>query len=205
VRRFVFDLPWNAANMVLAGAALDQAGRKSAAGCFEAGCQLCFSAQWVLVEAGVSDVFVVCCVQYARALRVGPAEQEDVDVGPVVSRASADRIMGLVDDALSTGAQALLAPKREGLLISPVIPGGLTPSARLWHEEVFGPVAVLIKADSPAHAIDIANASPFGLQSAVFTSSLKQAFTFSERPEVRALWVNEASRFRLDMYPFGGM
>ncbi|MFA7680641.1 MAG: aldehyde dehydrogenase family protein [Pigmentiphaga sp.] len=205
VRRFVSELGSNAANVVLADADLDEAARKIAAASFEASGQQCISAQRVIVEAAVYDDFVERFVQYARALRVGPADQEDVDVGPVVSRASADRIMGLVDDALSTGAQALLAPKREGLLISPVILGGLTPSARLWHEEVFGPVAVLIKADSPAQALDIANDSPFGLQAAVFTSSLKQAFTFSERLEVGALWVNEASRFRLDMYPFGGM
>ena len=77
--------------------------------------------------------------------------------------------------------------------------------AQLWCEEVFGPLAIVERADDLEDALHLANDSPFGLQGAVFTRSLKSAFRFSEDFEVGSLWVNEASRFRLDMYPFGGV
>ena len=78
-------------------------------------------------------------------------------------------------------------------------------AAQLWCEEVFGPVALVMPADNIDDALILANDSPFGLQGSVFTRSLKSAFRFAEEFEVGSLWVNEASRFRLDMYPFGGV
>jgi acyl-CoA reductase-like NAD-dependent aldehyde dehydrogenase len=70
---------------------------------------------------------------------------------------------------------------------------------------VFGPAAVVVPVADIDAALAAANDSPFGLQGAVFTRSLAAAFRFSEELEVGSLWVNEASRFRLDMYPFGGV
>lgn len=205
VRRFVSELGSSAANVVLADADLESAAAKIAAAAFEASGQQCISAQRVIVEAGVYDAFAERFAAAAERMRVGPADDEQTDIGPLVSLASADRIMELCKDAIAHGARYRLAPRREGLVLSPVIVEALTPAARLWYEEVFGPVAVLIRADDADHALALANDSPFGLQGAVFTRSLGHAFRFAESFEVGALWVNEASRFRLDMYPFGGM
>ncbi|MDX3906413.1 MAG: aldehyde dehydrogenase family protein [Pigmentiphaga sp.] len=205
VRRFVSELGSSAANVVLADADLQSAAAKIAAAAFEASGQQCISAQRVIVEAPVYDAFAARFVAAAEAMRVGPAGDEQTDIGPLVSEVSADRIMALCEDAIARGARYRLAPRREGLILSPAILEGLTPSARLWYEEVFGPVAVLIRADDARHALELANDSPFGLQGAVFTGSLAHAFRFAESFDVGALWVNEASRFRLDMYPFGGM
>jgi len=205
VRRFVSELGSSAANVVLADADLESAAAKIATAAFEASGQQCISAQRIIVEARIYDEFAERFAAAAGRMRVGPADDERTDVGPLVSEASADRIMALCDDAISLGARYRLAPRREGLVLSPVIIEELSPSARLWHEEVFGPVAVLIRASDANHALELANDSPFGLQGAVFTRSLSQAFRFAESFEVGALWVNEASRFRLDMYPFGGM
>lgn len=205
VRRFLSELGSSAANVVLADADLEAAAAKIAAAAFEASGQQCISAQRIIVEAGVYDAFAARFAAAAERMRVGPAGDERTDIGPLVSEASADRIMALCEDAIANGARYRLAPRREGLILSPVIVEELKPCARLWYEEVFGPVAVLIRADDAAHALALANDSPFGLQGAVFTRSLGHAFRFAESFEVGALWVNEASRFRLDMYPFGGM
>ena len=77
-------------------------------------------------------------------------------------------------------------------------------AARLWREEAFGPVAIVERAADPEQALALANDSPFGLQGSVFTRSLKWAFRYADEFDVGAMWVNEASRFRLDLYPFGG-
>jgi acyl-CoA reductase-like NAD-dependent aldehyde dehydrogenase len=77
--------------------------------------------------------------------------------------------------------------------------------ARLWREEVFGPIVLVAAFDDIDEALQMANDSEFGLQGAVFTRDLAAALRFSDEFDVGALWINEATRFRLDIYPFGGM
>ncbi|HVR50112.1 MAG TPA: aldehyde dehydrogenase family protein [Pseudorhodoferax sp.] len=205
VRKFVSELGSSAANIVLADADLDSAAQKIAGAAFEASGQQCISAQRVIVDRRVYPAFVERFVAAALALRVGRPEDEDCSIGPMVSQASADRVMALCEDALRHGARALLPIVREGLTVHPLVLADLAPAARLWHEEVFGPVAVLLAADDAEHALRLANDSPFGLQGALFTRDLGQIFRFADEFDVGSMWVNEASRFRLDMYPFGGM
>ncbi len=75
----------------------------------------------------------------------------------------------------------------------------------MWQEEVFGPIVVVVPFDTIDEALELANDSVFGLQGAVFTQSLSHALRFADEMDVGSLWINEASRFRLDMYPFGGV
>src|SRR5690606_23853235 len=93
----------------------------------------------------------------------------------------------------------------EGATVSPGILRDVSFEAKLWNEEVFGPIALIVPFDNADEALKMANDSPFGLQGAVFTRSLGTAFRFAEDFDVGAMWINEASRFRLDLYPFGGV
>jgi len=79
--------------------------------------------------------------------------------------------------------------------------------AEIWtsRDEAFGPVAVVRRFEGIDEALALANDSPFGLQGAVFTSNLATAYRFADDFDVGSLWINEASRFRLDAYPFGGV
>ncbi|MCW5730315.1 MAG: aldehyde dehydrogenase family protein [Alphaproteobacteria bacterium] len=204
-KKFLAELGSNAANIVMADADLEAAARKIAAAAFEASGQQCISAQRVLVQKQVFEEFCGRFVAAAAALKVGPAEDPGTDLATMVSGQAADRVMEMIADAIQRGAVALLEPKRQGAMISPAILGELSREARLWREEVFGPVAVLVPFETIDEAIALANDSPFGLQGAVFTGSLATALRFADDFEVGSLWVNEASRFRLDMYPFGGV
>lgn len=204
-KKFVSELGSNAANVVLADADIEMAARKIAAAAFEASGQQCISAQRVIVEQAAFAPFVERFVAASRSLRVGPAHDPATDVGPMVSAAAAERVRAMCDDAISRGARYALEPVARGALLSPAILVDVAPEARLWTEEVFGPVALVRPARDVDDALALANDSPFGLQGAVFTRSLDATFRFSEEFDVGALWVNEASRFRLDTYPFGGM
>jgi acyl-CoA reductase-like NAD-dependent aldehyde dehydrogenase len=199
------ELGSNAANVVLADADIDDAAKKIASAAFEASGQQCISAQRVLVDKSVLNLFLAKFVSAAKALKVGRADDSATDVGPMVSSASADRVIGMCQDAIARGAEYALEPKREGALVSPGILVLVPPVARLWCEEVFGPIAVVTPFDGIEEALQLANDSPFGLQGAVFTHDLRSAFRFSDDFDVGSLWINEASRFRLDLYPFGGM
>lgn len=204
-KKFVAELGSNAANIVLADADVEDAAKKIAAAAFEASGQQCISAQRVLVEAPVFAAFLSRFVAAAQALKAGRADDPATDLGPMVSRASADRVMAMCADAVARGATYALQPKQDGALVSPGILVQVPNAARLWCEEVFGPIAVVTPFNGIEDGLRLANDSPFGLQGALFTRNLGAAFRFADDFDVGALWVNEASRFRLDIYPFGGM
>lgn len=204
-KKFVAELGSNAANIVMADADIEDAAKRIAAAAFEASGQQCISAQRVLVDRAVMDAFLVGFVAAAKQLKAGRADDPATDVGPMVNRASADRVMAMCEDAIAKGATFALEPQRTDALVSPGILVNVPFEARLWSEEVFGPIAIVSTFQGVDEALRLANDSPFGLQGAVFTRDLRTAFRFSDDFDVGALWINEASRFRLDIYPFGGM
>lgn len=204
-KKFVAELGSNAANVVLADADTPDAASRIAAAAFEASGQQCISAQRVIVEAPAYDAFLERFVAAARAMKVGHPGDKATAVGPMVSLAAANRVMDMVRSAVAAGGRLALEPTQRDCLVSPAIVVEAPRSAALWREEAFGPVALVERARDADEALALANDSPFGLQGSVFTRSLKHALRFSEEFEVGSLWVNEASRFRLDMYPFGGV
>ena len=204
-KKFVAELGSNAANIVLADADVADAAKRIASAAFEASGQQCISAQRVIVEAPVYEAFLAAFVNATRALRVGEATDDTTDVGPMISSAAADRVMGMIAEAIAQGGRYALEPTRRYCIVSPGIVVDVPRRAQMWCDEAFGPVAIVERAASVDEALALANDSPFGLQGALFTASLASAMRFSEEFDVGSLWVNEASRFRLDMYPFGGV
>ena len=204
-KKFLSELGSNAANVVMADANIDEAAMKIAAAAFEASGQQCISAQRIIVHRSIIDAFGQRLVATARKMTVGPANDPATDVGPMVHAAAATRVMDMAADAVARGARTLLEPTRNECIVSPGIFIDAPRESRLWREEVFGPLALLEPFDTVDEALALANDSPFGLQGAVFTKDIATAMRFSEDFEVGSLWINEASRFRLDMYPFGGM
>jgi acyl-CoA reductase-like NAD-dependent aldehyde dehydrogenase len=204
-KKFVAELGSNAANIVFGDADVADAADRIAAAAFEAGGQQCISAQRVLVEEPVFDTFVERFVIAARQIKVGQADDPTTDIGPMVSREAAERVMTMCADAVGLGGYYALAPQRENATVSPGILLNVPRAARLWREEVFGPVAIVVPFKNVRDGVTLANDSPFGLQGAVFTRDIRVAFQLAEEFEVGALWINEASRFRLDSYPFGGV
>ena len=204
-KKFVAELGSNAANVVFADADIDDTAGRIAAAAFEASGQQCISAQRILVERASIDAFSEKFAAAAKRMKVGKADDPATDLGPMVSRASADRVMAMCEDAIARGATYVLEPHQDGATVSPGVLRDVPFEAKLWNDEVFGPVALIAPFDTTDEALKLANDSPFGLQGAVFTRDLGKAFRFAEDFDVGAMWVNEASRFRLDLYPFGGV
>ncbi len=204
-KRLIAELGSNAANIVCADANLDDAARRIATSAFEASGQQCISAQRVIVEQAVLEDFLDRFVTAAQGLKVGDPYDQNTDVGPMVNAAAADRVEAMVQDAVDKGARLALAPTRDGCALGPAIVVGPARGARLLDEEAFGPVVIVLPAADLDQALTLANDSVFGLQGACFTASLETAFRVSEEFDVGSLWINEGSRFRLDMYPFGGV
>jgi acyl-CoA reductase-like NAD-dependent aldehyde dehydrogenase len=204
-KKFLAELGSNAANIVMADADIGIAATKIAGAGFEASGQQCISAQRVLVERAVLETFLPLFTKAAQALKVGAADAAATDIGPMVHAAAASRVMAMVADAKAKGAREILAATRDGATVTPGILADVPRDARLWREEVFGPIVIVNAFDGVDEALALANDSEFGLQGAVFTQNLRVALRFAEEFDVGSLWINEASRFRLDMYPFGGV
>lgn len=205
LKKFVAELGSNAANVVMPDADIANAASKITAAAFEASGQQCVSAQRILVHRAIFEPFLSAFVAAARVLKVGPANDPATDVGPMVSEAAARRVMSMCEDAIARGARYALEPVQNGCLVSPGILEEVSSDALIWRSEAFGPIALVRPFDSTNEAISLANDSPYGLQGALFTNSLDIVMRFSAEFDVGSLWINEASRFRLDMYPFGGM
>src|SRR6266508_4316179 len=204
-KKFIGELGSNAANIVCADADLNDAATRIAGAAFEASGQQCISAQRVIVEQPVFDRFLDLFVAAAKKLKVGDPDDAATDVGPMVSSAAADRVQAMVEDAIAKGANLVLKPERRGAILGPAIVADAPPQARLMREEAFGPVVVVQSVADVDAALELANSSEFGLQGACFTTSLETAFKVSRKLRVGSLWINDASRFRLDTYPFGGV
>ena len=204
-KKFCAELGSNAANLVLADANIEDAATKIAAAAFEASGQQCISAQRVIVEQPVFERFLEAFIAAAKKLKTGEPNDTTTDVGTMVSLAAAQRVMGMLGDAEAHGARIALRPQVNGAYVSPGIIVEAPGKARVLCEEAFGPVVVVQPARDLDHALAQANESQFGLQGACFTSNLDTALRIADDFECGSVWINEASRFRLDMYPFGGV
>jgi acyl-CoA reductase-like NAD-dependent aldehyde dehydrogenase len=205
IKKFVGELGGNSPNIVLADADIADAAKRIATSAFEAAGQQCISAQRIIVVSEVYEQFASAFVDATRRLVVGDPSSEETDVGPVVNQRAADRIMRAIDEAVLRGAGLLTQPNRVGCLIHPTIVFGARRDSSIVTDEIFGPVAILLRARDAAEAIEISNESVFGLQAACFTRSIDAVMNMSNRLNVGSIWINEGSRFRLDNYPFGGV
>ncbi|MCA1396236.1 MULTISPECIES: aldehyde dehydrogenase family protein [Bradyrhizobium] len=204
-KRFIGELGGNSPNIVLADADLEDAVKRIVPSSFEASGQQCISTQRIIVEASVFDAFLRRFIDAAKRLKVGDPTLPDTDLGPVVSSRAAARITAMIDDARGRGCRVETCGEVVDCIIPPTIVVDPPVGTRLIREEVFGPVVVVMRASDIDDAIRIANDCEFGLQGSCFTSSLANALRMSEEVHVGSLWINEASRFRLDNYPFGGV
>lgn len=169
--------------------------------------QSCIAAKRFIVHTDVYDDFLARFVEKTSALRVGDPLEEGTDVGPVATESGRDELAELVDDALSRGAEALTGgsvPDRPGWFYPPTVLAGVTRDMRLFQEEAFGPVATVFRVDSREEAVEIANATTFGLSSSLWSTDDDEIEWFIDRLEAGAVFVNGMTVSHPEL-PFGGI
>ena len=169
--------------------------------------QSCISVQRILVQEEVADAFVARLVAGTEALRVGDPLDPETDVGPLITPADRDRVKEWVDEAVAAGAELLAGGELVdgGRCLAPTLLGSPPREARVWCEEVFGPVATISRYAEFAQALALANDSKFGLQAGVFTRDVGLGLRAAERLEFGAVLINEVPTFRADQMPYGGV
>jgi succinate-semialdehyde dehydrogenase/glutarate-semialdehyde dehydrogenase len=207
VKKLTLELGGNAPLIVFDDADLDQAVAGAMASKYRNAGQTCVCANRILVQSGIYDRFAAALVEAVQKLKVGPGLESGVAIGPLISGEAIEKVETLVGDAVNRGAKILTggAPDNAGpLFYRPSVVGDVKADMRIVHEEIFGPVAALIRFDSEADAIRIANDTPFGLASYLFSKDLGRAWRVAEKLEAGMVGVNEGI-FSNEAVPFGGV
>jgi len=157
------------------------------------------------VHEDVGETLAGMLLEGVATLTVGDPEREDVTVGPLISEAAAVRVEGLIEEAVGLGATIVAGGGRDGAFLAPALLTGVPHQARLWREEAFGPVALLEPYRTTSEALSLANDTPFGLQTGVYTKDVGFALEAAERLVAGAVLVNEPSSWRCTPMPFGGV
>jgi acyl-CoA reductase-like NAD-dependent aldehyde dehydrogenase len=191
--------------VVAADADVEGAAQKLAANAFSFAGQSCISVQRIYVERPAYDAFLERFVPLVEALKVGDPGDDDTDVGPVIDDDARERILAWIDEARDGGARVLTGGDAPDGLVQPTVLADVADDLKVSCEEVFGPVVVVNPYDSLDEALERANATRFGLQAGVFTSSISTALAAAERLHFGGVTVNEAPTFRSDQMPYGGV
>jgi acyl-CoA reductase-like NAD-dependent aldehyde dehydrogenase len=169
--------------------------------------QSCISIQRILVHEAVADAFTERLVANVAKLRVGNPYDDETDVGPLITPGDRDRVKEWVDEAVASGAELLAGGELvdEGRCLAPTLLGAPPKEAKVWCEEIFGPVATVDRFSDFSEALELANDSKFGLQAGVFTRDIGRGLEAAKTLEFGGVLINEVPTFRADQQPYGGV
>ncbi|POX44726.1 NADP-dependent succinic semialdehyde dehydrogenase [Streptomyces sp. Ru71] len=210
IKKTVLELGGSDPFVVMPSADLDRAAQVAVTARVQNNGQSCIAAKRFIVHTDVYDAFAEKFVAGMKALKVGDPMDEDTDVGPLASERGRDDLEELVDDATRSGASALCGghrlrrPELPGWYYPPTVLAGVTRQMRIHREEAFGPVATLYRAGDLDEAVLIANDSPFGLSSNVWTRDESEVDRFVRDLEAGSVFVNGMTASH-PAFPFGGV
>jgi len=191
--------------VVLGDADLEAAVSAANFGAFMNQGQICMSTERIVVEKSIADEFAKKLAAKGSALKIGDPMAPDTQIGSMINQSAIDRVQSLVDDAVAKGAKILCGGKAQGPCYPPTVVYGVTPAMRIYHEESFGPAKPVVVANDAEDALRIANDTPYGLSSAVFTRDIGKGLKAAERLEFGICHINGATVHDEPQMPFGGM
>lgn len=206
VKKVALELGGNAPLIVCADADLEVAIRGTIASKFRNIGQTCVCANRIFVHEQLFKPFLAGFVAAVQQFKLGNGMEAGVTLGPLINQAAVDKVQRLVDDAVAKGATVVCGGKVAnlgGTFYEPTVITGANDSMAIYHEEIFGPVAVLYSFTSEDEVLQRANDTPYGLASFVFTRDIQRMFRFSEGLETGVVAVNEGV-FTTEVTPFGG-
>ncbi len=206
IKRVTLELGGKSANVVFADADLELAAASAPFAVFGNAGQDCCARSRILVERSAFDRFVELLVTATEALVVGDPEDAATQMGPLVSADHRARVSGFVDPA----EQGLHVAGRSGVPDGPgwwfpaTVLAPVEPDRRVWREEIFGPVVAVTPFEDEAHAVELANDTPYGLSGSIWTRDSSRALRMAKAVQAGVLSVNSNTSVRVNA-PFGGM
>lgn len=198
------ELGGNAAAIILADADLELAVEKSVLGALKNAGQRCDAISRVLVEESVYEAYLERALKEVEGWPVGDPRAEGTKVGPMVNEDAATRVQELVEQAVGKGARRLAGGDVGGAYHEPTVLADVPLDADIFWEETFGPVLTVARVADLDTALELANRSRYGLDSAVFTSNLDAAWRAARALECGQVTINDAPAHGVGHFPFGG-
>jgi len=205
----VLELGGKDAMIVLADADLEVASSAAVWGSYTNCGQVCLSVERLFVEQGAAEKFIALCVEKTKKLHIGPGSDSATDVGPLIRPQHVRRMIDLLDDAVSRGANVLCGgsarPDLGPNFFEPTVIAGVDSSMKLFQEETFGPILAIRVVKDAKEAIAQANDSPFALAASIWTREKSRGMAIASELRAGAVMVNDAiSYFGIAEAPHGG-
>jgi len=207
VKRTSMELGGNAPFIVFDDADLDAAVAGAVASKYRNAGQTCVCSNRMLVHAGVYDAFAAKLSAAVAELKIGDGADESTTIGPLIDAQAANGVLEMVDEAVANGAQVVIGGKRGSngeAFVEPTVLTEVTPQMRVFREEIFGPVAPLIKFSTEEEAIRLANDTEFGLAAYFYSRDIGRIWRVAEGVEYGIVGINEGIVSN-EMAPFGGV
>ena len=201
----LLELGGKAPLIVLDDADIDAAVAAAAFGAFMNQGQICMSTERIVVDQKIADTFVAKFATKAETLVAGDPRKGDTPLGSLIGTDAADRIQGLIKDAVGKGASVVAGGKVAGTLMSATVVDHVTSSMRIYGEESFGPIVTIVRVNGVDEAVRIANDTEYGLSAAVFGRDIARAFDVAKRIESGICHVNGPTVHDEAQMPFGGV
>ncbi|MDF3933810.1 NAD-dependent succinate-semialdehyde dehydrogenase [Pseudomonas citronellolis] len=169
--------------------------------------QTCVCVNRFYVHDAVYERFAARFVERVRELKVGHGSAEGTQVGPLISDKAVAKVRSLIDDAVGKGAELVLGGRSHALgggFFEPTVLAGIRPGMALLEEEIFGPVAALVRFSSDAEVIALANATLYGLAAYFYSRDIGRVFKVAERLEYGMVGIN-TGLISNEVAPFGGV
>ena len=208
IKKMSLELGGNAPFIVFDDADLDQAVEGAITSKFRNNGQTCVCTNRFYAQAGIHDAFVAKLAERASALRMGDGMDAETDLGPLIDANATAKVEEHVADAREQGARVIVGGERggdaRGAFFQPTVLADVTPGMLVSREETFGPLAAVIRFDSEAEVMALANATEFGLAGYFYTRDLARAWRVAEAIETGIVGVN-TGLISTEVAPFGGV
>ncbi|MBY0564029.1 MAG: NAD-dependent succinate-semialdehyde dehydrogenase [Hyphomonadaceae bacterium] len=207
VKRVSLELGGNAPLIVFADADLDLAVKGAIASKFRNAGQTCVCANRILVEDAIYDSFSKKLADAVSKLKVGDGQAEGVEIGPLIDQKAIEKVEQIVAEAIDAGAVALAGGNKHAAgaqFYAPTVLTNVTREMRVNREEIFGPVAPLIRFETEDEAVAIANDTEYGLAGYFFSRDVNRCWRVAERLEYGMVSINDGI-FSNEVIPFGGI
>jgi len=209
LKRSLIEASGNGPVIVCADANIEAAAKGAVFGGFFCAGQVCCATERVLVDRSVHDEFLAAVLTEAKGWTLGDPFDADTLVGPMNNEPTAQKMDDHLEDAVAKGAEVIIGGSRDpdrptDLYYQPTVVDRVGIDALINRDETFGPIVPLITVDSDDEALAVANDSYLGLQAAVYTNSLRRAFTYLDNLRVGNVVVNDTTDYWEAHEPFGG-
>ncbi len=205
LKKFTLEMGGKSPLIVLQDADIDYAVDAAAFGAYLHQGQVCMASSKIIVEAPLYDKFVEKFREKTRGITVGDPRDPKSVIGPLIRTRQTVFIDDQIKDAVEKGASVVTGGTHDGRYFQPTVLTDVTPDMRIYHEESFGPVVSVFKADDSEHALSIANDTEYGLSAALITNDMQKALDLSLKLESGMVHVNDTTISDEPHVPFGGV